>query len=173
MKCTDILIQDHKTILRALDVLDKMAARTEKGETVEPEHVETLLRFLRTFADDHHQVKEESVLFPELLQTSLGNDGRLRQMRYEHDQERSLVEGLEDALRTKKGWDFVHFAKWLGLLIRTHIYKEDNILFELAERSFSQEQDDQVTAELNKFKVDQSVLTDLDALETTYLRQVA
>src|SRR5262245_229499 len=173
MKCTDILIQDHQIILRALDVLDIMSARTENGDAVEPQHVETLLRFLRTFADDHHQVKEESALFPELLRTSLANDARLRQMSFEHDQERSLVEGLEDALRTKKGADFVHFAKWLALLIRAHIHKEDNILFELAERSFSPEQDEQVTAELNKFKVDQSVLADLDALETTYLRQVA
>jgi len=173
MKCTDILIQDHKIILRALDVLDKMAARTEKGEPVEPVHVENLLRFLRTFADDHHQVKEESALFPELLQTSLANDARLRQMRFEHDQERSLVEGLEDSLRTKKGWDFVHFAKWLASLIRTHIHKEDNILFDLAERSFSTEQDEHVTAELNKFKVDRRILADLDALETIYIRQVA
>jgi hemerythrin-like domain-containing protein len=173
MKCTDILIQDHQIIRRALDVLDIMSARVENGEALEPEHVETLLGFLRTFADDHHQVKEESALFPELLQTSLANDARLRQIRFEHDQERSLVEGLEDALRTKKGSDFVHFAKWLSLLIRTHIHKEDNILFELAERSFSQEQDEQVTAELNKFKVDQSVFADLDALEATYIRQVA
>ena len=93
MKCTDILIQDHKIILRALDILEQMAARTEKRQPVEPEDVETLLRFLRSFADDHHQVKEECALFPELMRTSLANDGRLRQMAFEHDQERFIAAG--------------------------------------------------------------------------------
>ncbi len=173
MKCTDILIQEHKTILRALDVLDKMAARAEKNQPVEAQDVEALLRFLRTFADDHHQVKEESALFPQLMRTSLANDGRFRQMAFEHDQERSLVEGLEDALRTKKGPDFVHFANWLGVLLRTHINKEDNILFEIAQRSLSTEQDECITAELNKFELDQTVLADLDLLEEMYVRRAA
>ena len=32
MKCTDLLIQDHKVILRCLNVLQQMAACVEKGE---------------------------------------------------------------------------------------------------------------------------------------------
>jgi hemerythrin-like domain-containing protein len=173
MKCTDILSCDHKVILRALDVLDEIVARTEKNLPVEPKDVEALLRFLRVFADDHHQQKEESALFPILMTTSLANDSRLRQMTFEHDQERSLVEGLEDALRTKKGTDFVLFAKWLALLIRTHIHKEDNILFEIAEKSLSDEQDERITAELNRFQVDSNIVAALDRLEATYLRPAA
>ena len=173
MKCTDILTEEHKIILRALDILDNMAARTEKGEVVEPLHVETLLRFLRTFADDHHQVKEESALFPELLRTSVVDYARLRQIRFEHDQERSLVGGLEDALHTKKGLDFVHFASWLAMLLRSHIHKEDNGLFEIAQRAFSTEQDEHVTAQLKKFQVDRQVIADLEDLEEKYLRAAA
>jgi hemerythrin-like domain-containing protein len=173
MKCTDILIREHKVILRALDVLDQMATQTENNQFVDPNDVETLLRFLRSFADDHHQMKEESALFPVLMTTSLANDSRLRQMTFEHDQERSLVEGLEDALRTKKGSDFVLFAKWLALLIRTHIHKEDNILFELAQRSLSEQQDEKITAELNRFQVDPGIVAALDCLEVMYLRPAA
>lgn len=173
MKCTDILIQEHRIILRALEVLDKMAARTERGQPVEPEDVETLVRFLRTFADEHHQMKEESALFPELMRTTLANDGRLRQMAFEHDQERSLVEGLEEALRTRSGPDFVHFANWLATLIRTHIYKEDNILFEIAERSLSTEQDEHITAELKSFPEDRGVIAALEQLERTYIKRAA
>ena len=173
MKCTDLLIQEHKIILRALDVLNHMAARIESDQPVEAEDVETILHFLRAFADNHHQAKEESALFPELMRTSAANQGPLRQMIHEHDQERSLVEGLEDALRTKKGMEFVHFANRLTLLIRTHIRKEDNILFDIAERSLSAEQDERVTTELNKFQVDLGFLADLRRLEWTYLRRVA
>ena len=101
MKCTDLLIQEHKIILRAMDVLDHMATRVENSQPVAPEDVETLLRFLRGFADDHHQAQEESALFPELMRTSAWHEDPLRHMVFEHDQERSLVDGLEDALQIK------------------------------------------------------------------------
>src|SRR5207247_5328626 len=143
-KCTDLLIQDHKIIWRSLDVLEHMACCIDKEEYVDPEDVETLLRFLRTFADDHHQTKEESALFPELMRTSAAQEGPLRQMLFEHDQERSLVEGLEDALYTKKGAEFVYFANRLTALLRNHIRKEDDILFEIVERTLSSEQDEKV-----------------------------
>jgi hemerythrin-like domain-containing protein len=173
MKCTDLLIQEHKIILRALNVLDQMAARVEEDQPVEAQDVETILRFLRAFADEHHQAKEESALFPELMRTSAANEGPLRQMIFEHDQERSLVEGLEDSLRTKKGLEFVQLANRLTQLIRTHIRKEDYILFDIADRSLSAVQDERVTAELNKFQVDLNFLSDLRRLEWTYLRRVA
>ena len=173
MKCTDILMEEHTIILRALEVLEQMAARAQKNEPVEPADVETLISFLRVFADDNHQTKEESALFPELMRTAHANRGRLRQMTFEHDQERSMVEGLEDALRTKKGPDFVHFATCLVLMLRDHIHKEDTILFKIARWSLSTEQDEQITSELNKFQVDQKVFADLDRLEKTYLKGAA
>ena len=90
MKCTDYLIQDHNVILRAIDVLRAMAERVETGEAVEPEDVRLLLRFLRAFADDHHQGMEESALFPALLQTAVLDYPWVRHMIFEHNQERSL-----------------------------------------------------------------------------------
>jgi hemerythrin-like domain-containing protein len=173
MKCTDLLSREHKTILRALDVLDQMAARVEQDQPVDAEDVETLLGFLRKFADDLHQTKEESALFPELMRTAAGAQPALRQMLFEHDQERSLVEGLEDSLRTKKGIEFVQLAARLIDLLRNHIRKEDKILFEIVEGSLSAEQDDRVTAAFNQFQIGLDFLADLRRLEWTYLRRVA
>ena len=173
MKCIELFVQEHKTILRALDVLHHMAVRIEHDQPVEAEDVETLLRFLRAFADDHHQAKEESALFPELMKTSAANERPLHHLIFEHDQERSLVEGLEDSLRTKKGMDFVLFANRLIDLIRTHIKKEDTILFEIAERVLTTEQDERVTAQIKNFELNPSFMADLHRLEWTYLRRVA
>jgi len=173
MKCIDLFVQEHKTILRALDVLDHMAARIEQDQPVDAQDVETLLRFLRAFADDHHQAKEESALFPEMMKTSAANERPLHHMIFEHDQERSLVEGLEDSLRTKKGMDFVKMAHRYTDLIRTHIKKEDNILFAIAALSLSPEQDEKVTAEILKFEIDPCYASDLRRLEWAYLRRVA
>jgi hemerythrin-like domain-containing protein len=107
------------------------------------------------------------------MRTPAASEARLRQMIFEHDQERSLVEGLEDALRTKKGVEFVLFANRLSALIRTHIHKEDTVLFEMAERCLSAAQDERVVAGLEEFQIDPSIVADLHRLESTYLTRAA
>jgi hemerythrin-like domain-containing protein len=173
MKCTDLLFQDHVIILRALDIIDQMAANIEKGDPVHPVDIEDVLRFLRVFGDEHHQAKEESVLFPALLGVARLQHAPLRHMLFEHDQERSLIEGLEDALKTKNGSDFRHYARRLSGLLRNHIDKENNILFDIVEKSLSKEQREQVAAEFEKFDIgweDRQVLNDnLHRLERKYL----
>jgi hemerythrin-like domain-containing protein len=173
MKCIDLLTQDHKVILRALDVLGQMAVCAGNDQPVNKEDVESILRFLRRFADDHHQTKEESALFPQLRGTLAAKDGPLWQMIFEHDQERSLVGGLEEALHTKKGEEFVHFATRLTSLLRAHIDKEENALFKIAEQHLSREQDECITKELNQFPLDAALLDDLRRLEWIYLGRVA
>ena len=172
MKCTDLLIQDHKTILRALSVLEAMASHVETDQPVDGEDVETILRFLRVFADDHHQTKEESALFPELRRSCIAGEPSVRHMLFEHDQERSLVEALEDALRTKKDTEFVYFADRFVALIRNHIRKEDTILFEIVDRQLSPEQDEKVVSELKKFATKPEWFADLRRLEWKYVRKV-
>jgi hemerythrin-like domain-containing protein len=151
MSCTDLLFQDHAIILRALDILDRMAANMEEGESVDTVDISDLLRFLRVFGDEHHQAKEESVLFPALLCMARLQHAPLRHMMFEHDQERSLIEGLEDALKTRRGSDFRHYAGRLSGILRNHINKENNILFDIVEKSLSREQHNQVAAEFEKF----------------------
>jgi hemerythrin-like domain-containing protein len=173
MKCTALLMDDHKIILRCLNVLEQMGANVTNGEPADRDDLAAILRFLRVFADDHHQTREESALFPEIMRTAQAQVGPVRHMLFEHNQERSLVEALEDSLCTKQGLEFVCFANRLTALIRNHIYKEDNILFDIVERSLSPEQDEKVTAELNKFQLDVELLADLRRLEGKYLRKVA
>ena len=173
MKCTDLLLQDHKIMLRALDVLEEMAGKVQRDEPLEPVDVYAILRFLRVFGDEHHQAKEESALFPVLMRTASSQQGSLRHMLFEHDQERSLMEGLEDALKTKKGIDFVHYANRLNSLLRNHIYKEDHILFDVVDNSLSEQQDEEVVAEFRKFDVPVELCSQLHTLECAYLRKTA
>jgi len=172
MKCTDLLLQDHRVILRALDVLEEMAKHVERHQALEHDDVESILRFLRSFADDYHQGKEESALFPELRRL-MKPEGPLRQMLFEHDQERSLVEAIEDALFTRRGPEFVEFARRLIGLLREHIRKEDTVLFEFIGRTFSSEEDNSVTAEFDRFEVKPSLMLDLQTLERKYIEKVA
>lgn len=177
MKCTELLEKDHGVILRGLDILEEMAQRVKRGEPVDPQDIESIVRFLKVFEDEHHQTKEESALFPVLMKNSGAQHDKLRRILFEHDQERSLTEGLEEALKTKRGADFVHFASRLTTLLRSHIYKEEFALFGLVEMSLSKDQDGSVVAEFARF--DQcfenakgaGLLDVLRLLESKYLRR--
>jgi len=143
----------------------------ENGERIDQDDAATLLRFLRMFADEHHHLKEEGVLFPEVMRTSEAQGGPLRHLLFEHSQERSLVDGLEDALHIGKSSDFVLFANRLTDRVRNHIQKEDGILFPIIEVLISSQLDEKVSSEFEKFQLDPGLLDDLRRLEAEYLRK--
>ena len=59
MKSMTFLIEDHRKILRALNVLEEMAARVQRGQKLNEKDVKGILAFLEGFGDRHHQGKEE------------------------------------------------------------------------------------------------------------------
>jgi hemerythrin-like domain-containing protein len=140
------------------------------GERIDQEDAATLLRFIRRFADEYHHLKEEGALFPEVMRTSEAQGGPLRHLLFEHNQERSLVEGLEDALHTGKSSDFVLFANRLTDRVRNHIEKEDGILFPILEVLISNSLDEKVRTQFEKCQLDPGLLDDLRRLESKYLR---
>jgi hemerythrin-like domain-containing protein len=172
MKSTDLLMQDHKIILRAVDVLEDMAKRLRYDQQIDHEDLQSILRFIRLFADEYHQTKEENVLFPE-LRAAQPQERPLREIMFEHDDVRMLVTGLEDALETRQGLHCVYMATRLTTLIRNHIYNEDRALFSLVERSLSAEQDEKVASEISKFPVEADLMGELCRLEWKYLRRAA
>jgi hemerythrin-like domain-containing protein len=177
MKSADFLTQEHKIILRALDVLDAMSSSIEKNEVVDQPDIDKILEFLRWFADAHHQAKEETILFPALTRAAASQDRPVEHMTLEHDQERSLIEEMERDLRLAKLSEFVSTANRLSSTLRNHIYKEDRILFETAAAILSPSEDDAVLERLNRFETAldkqalEEKLKDLRSLEWKYLRR--
>ena len=147
-RCIDHLIQEHKLILRAVYVLEAMAADASEARLPESSDVEKLLTFLRQFADDHHQGKEEAVLFPAVRITAGIPAGPLQHMMFEHAQELTMVEGLESALRTQDCTDFAHCGARLAQTLSNHIYKEDNILFFQIEQRIDDDADSKIVDEM-------------------------
>jgi len=177
MKSTNLLTQEHKVILRALDVLDAVSAACEKTSDVEQNDVYTILDFLRWFADGHHQAKEETILFPALKKAAASQVRPVDHMIHEHDHERSSVEELEKDVRLADVSGFVACANRLASTLRNHIYKEDRILFEAADSLLTPQEDDAVFERLNHFETPldkegiEKRIEDLRALEWKYLRK--
>src|SRR5690348_12049873 len=106
MKSTNLLTQEHKLILRALDVLDALTTSMEASGEFDEDAVDRILDFLRWFADAHHQTKEETILFPAIKACSHAEDRPVSHMMFEHDRERQSIEDLEKDMRLKKLPDF-------------------------------------------------------------------
>jgi hemerythrin-like domain-containing protein len=161
--------------LRALDILDAMSASVEKDEILDESDVEKILDFLRWFADAHHQAKEEAILFPALKGAATSQQRPLEHMAFEHKQERGLIEDIETGLRLAKLPEFVNCSNRLSSTLRSHIYKEDHILFETADTVFTPDEDETVARQLSRFdtSLDKQILEerlkDLRSLEWKYL----
>jgi hemerythrin-like domain-containing protein len=178
MKATQLLKDEHGHILRALSVLEEMAARATRGETINKKDAEDMVHILEGFADRHHQGKEEAILFPALLQD---RDQRyynvLCCLIFEHNRERFLVQGLEESVRSGNTRDFVYCATSLVDKLRNHIEKEEEGLFSLADSVLSAQEDERVNSEMQQFERawQQHVLTRLrsrlDELEAEYCPQ--
>ena len=179
-KCTDHLVQEHQVILRACAVLAELAKLAVKKGQVDEQDASGTLEILRVFGDEHHQGKEEGALFPTFTSKCSSDEIEpIRRMLYEHDQDRSLIEGIDEALLRSDAADFADYANRLVEVLRTHIQKEDHVLFPLIESHLSSEDDAQMLREFAAFDADfekrghSRLLHRLRMLEWKYLSQAA
>ncbi|MFH1647995.1 MAG: hemerythrin domain-containing protein [Chloroflexota bacterium] len=144
MSATEELKQEHRIIERMLAVLEAAAARVDAGRELPADFFPRAVDFIRNFADRCHHGKEEDNLFPTLEKLGIpGESGPIGVMLAEHEQGRALVRGMEeDGRRYAKGEKkalnaAAKNARDYAQLLRQHIDKEDNILYEMADRMLS------------------------------------
>jgi hemerythrin-like domain-containing protein len=142
-------------MLRMADVLDSMSTVARTEGTYNQEDVEAILHMLRVFGDDCHQAKEEGALFPVFAAVCDPSEyAAVRHMLFEHDQDRSLIAGMEHAVRRSNAAQFSEYAQRLSTILRNHIFKEDNILFEKMDEALSKEDDERVIHDFEGFDRD-------------------
>ncbi len=154
---TDILRTEHDAILRMLDLAEDSAHRLRAGENVPPEVLNGLLEFLKLFADRCHHGKEEDLLFPLLEKKGLLRErGPIGVMLYEHDLGRKLIGQMSRAAEayaagsSAAGRDWAEPAAQYTQLLREHIYKENNILFVMAERMLTAEEQAELSRQFER-----------------------
>ena len=158
MRATQLLVEEHQIILRALGVLEVLAHRAEQGAEVPAQAVGDTLEFLTQFADVHHHHKEEEILFPALEEAGFPRDaGPVGVMLEEHAQGRALVAALRAAAPGAAGdpagrRQFATTAHAYTALLSAHIDKENHILFPMADRAIGGEELRRVEEEFDTFE---------------------
>ncbi len=150
MEATQVLMSEHRVIERVIRALAIAAQRLEAGSPVRPGFFIGATDFISGFADGCHHKKEEGVLFPALVANGLpAQGGPVGVMLYEHEQGRAYTRIMREAaarLQAEPAARVVLAENALAYaaLLRQHIQKEDNVLFPMADRILSTEQQRQV-----------------------------
>jgi len=132
---TAILMNEHRNIEKGLAALEAMAEAFEAEERIDPSPAAEAIEFLRTYADRLHHGKEEANLFPAMEARGLPSEvGPTAVMREEHREGRALIQDMADALSGSDAAAFVTAARGYVGLLRSHIAKEDEIVFPMADR---------------------------------------
>lgn len=146
MDAIDLMMDEHKYILRGLKLFRKLSLEILHSNNVDFVSFEKMILFVRNYADKHHHNKEEVVLFKK-METQLGDHmvkGPLSGMYIEHDLGRQHMKLLEEALlRVKNGdldsrVDIIANSICYTDLLTRHIEKEDKLIYTFARRSLSQ-----------------------------------
>ena len=137
---TQNLENDHVQILRLIEVMECIT----QSDNPNVEHMETLVKVIREFADGLHHAKEEQFLFPLMVQKGFSNEtGPVAVMLHDHVEGRNFVKGMAEKISLYKQGETTAlkaiYKNMLGYadLLKNHIGKENNVLFRMADNAFT------------------------------------
>ncbi len=134
-KATRDLRTEHDATLKVLRILDKMLITVGMDDTVKLRYYGEIVDFLQIFVDKCHHGKEEKFLFAELENRGVKNEGGpIGDLLDEHDQGRRYIASMAAAVESKDLEGFETAAGGYRDLMRRHIEKENNSLFETADK---------------------------------------
>lgn len=151
MRPTDVLMNEHRVIEQVLDCLEKMVSQIRTAGTLDLDNARRAVDFFKNFADGCHHGKEENALFPMMESRGFPHEhGPIGCMLHEHDLGRRNLQALSHAIERVAAGDraalrlFASHAQEYICLLREHILKEDNRLFQMANHIFTDENNRQV-----------------------------
>jgi len=144
MRATEILNHEHRVIEQVLSCVERMAQRAGGGERLEEVWAASAIRFLREYADRCHHGKEEEQLFPMMEERGFSpSSGPTAVMRAEHVEGRHHIASMEalipGAARGERQAleEFSRHGLAYVFLLRSHIRKEDDCLFPMADHALA------------------------------------
>jgi|SRR5208282_628253 len=161
MTATEQLRHEHEAVVLVLSILDKLCQRLVNGEEVNPEHFGQVLEFIQVFADKCHHGKEEEFLFPALEAAGIPKaGGPLGVMLGEHEHGRELIRQIAASWQKYQSGDraaaagLIASARNYIALLNDHIFKENNILFPMADARLSVDMQEKLLKQFDRLEVE-------------------
>lgn len=137
------LLNEHEGILFGLRILEKITELLKKGKKIEKKEISEIVNFFKLFADKCHHGKEEGLLFPAMENVGIKKEnGPIGQMLVEHSTSRKYIFQMTEAheFKTFDKELFIKSASQYILLLRSHIEKENTILFPMGDKLIPRDQ---------------------------------
>jgi len=158
---TQTLSDEHQIILNVIDAAYKECTEIENGKALNVEFFQETIDFIKNFADKFHHAKEEDILFKAMLENFENmHCNPIPVMLHEHDESRGFVKGMEQGISENNTKKILENTKAYCILLQSHIDKEDNVLYPMAEESLTDEQKNLVNQKY--IEAEQKLNTEMD-----------
>lgn len=161
MKSTEQLIEEHKGIVKMLNIVSNICDRLETGEKIDSDDLFSIVDFIKVFADKCHHGKEDDLFFPLLIEKGMSkNQGPLEVIMVEHTEGRSYVRGFSEGVLKYKNNDadgvkqIIENGRNYVELLKAHIVKEDNILYPMGDKIMTAEDDIKLFSQFEKVEIE-------------------
>lgn len=162
MTPTETLKHEHEIVRLVLEAIGREVEEIKLSRKTDFEVLRKIVDFSRNFTDRCHHAKEENHLFPALVNRGLSREqGPIAMMLREHAQGREKMKVIADTLAyAEKGNGIALDVLRENLdtyaqLLRAHISKENNILFPLAEKLLTPEDQKGLEAAFDKVEAEE------------------
>jgi hemerythrin-like domain-containing protein/AcrR family transcriptional regulator len=159
---TEILRHEHKIILQVLDAVRHEAQAIGDTGKLSLEKLDKILDFFQVFVDCCHHGKEEKYLCPTMEKCGIPADkGPIAVMLQEHAGGRNTVKAIAEALVRARQSDAAAteaVAVNLAFLVEhlgSHIDKENEVLFPMADKVFAPEDQQALVASFEKHEAEE------------------
>lgn len=151
----ELLVAEHEMIERAMDVLKgelKKVTRDEQDEII----LQRAIDFLMEFGDKIHNIKEETFLFPLMIERGIPENGPIRVMLMEHESERELLGMMSNEVKNLKQVSAEEKSNFKQkgleyLKIRAeHIWKENDVLYNMGRQMLNDDDKSNLVKEFHQ-----------------------
>lgn len=176
MNSIELMVEEHKYIVRMLKVVRVASNKILKGEEICFEDFDKMIDFIKNYADVHHHGKEEKFLFKEMIDNlgRMGTNLVTHGMLVEHDWGRLFISELKSALeRVKAGdeesrLDVIANAIGYANHLARHIGKEDEVVYTFAGKQLAPEIIERVNQQTEEFEKE----ADKNGIQARYIKLV-
>lgn len=159
MKPRGPLMIEHRLIEKMLDAIRIQISVIEESQHVDPVFIDTIVDFIKIYADRTHHGKEENILFRRLPLKKMTPDDKkiMDDLVAEHKFGRQLTGDIVKAEKDYRSGRLealpVILEKMRALVdfYPKHIFKEDKVFFPNAEKYFTPQEQENILAEFWEF----------------------
>ncbi len=158
MKATQQLRDEHEGVRTMLGILERVCDKMETQGGLDKDHFDGILEFLKVFVDKCHHAKEEELLFPALVAAGVPEEGPIAVMLQEHEMSRGYVRVMGQSYSQyltrdrSSSKNIAQNAHGYIDLLRSHIEKENSVLFVMADDRLAERKQDELFERFEKIE---------------------